>query len=74
MNAIVRLPHPRSSVYIYIYIYICIYKYVYIPWRYKRDISLILPCIHQLFLQTITCSGATKELKKRGEIYLLSPY
>ena len=43
-----------------------VYKYVYIPWRYKRDLSLIPPCIHQLFLQTNTCSEVTKEHKKKG--------
>ena len=43
-----------------------VYKYVYIPWRCKRDLSLIPPCIHQLFLQTNTCSEVTTEHKKKG--------
>ena len=42
------------------------YKYVYMTWRFKRDISLIPPCIHQLFLQTNACSEVTKEHKKKG--------
>ena len=45
---------------------IAAYIYIYIPWRYKRDISLITPCIHQLFFQTNTCAEVTKEHKKKG--------
>ena len=55
-----------ADIYIYIYIYMYVYKYVYIPWTYERDLSLIPLCIHQLFLQTNTCSEVIKEHKKKG--------
>ena len=65
-KCLMKISRLNGTAQIAAYIYIYIYIHTYITWRYKRDISLIPPCIHQLFLQTNTCAEVIKEHKKKG--------
>ena len=65
MNAIVRLPHPRSSVYIYIYIYIYAYINMYTYHGGIKEISLLYFRVYTNYsYRQLHVQGQQKNLRK----------